>query len=147
LSFFAGVPFISLLEQARNFIFMKLDWLFAYGTFAMVLICATIYISPLSKIKIGGHNAVPILTKTQWFAIALCTTVAAGIMFWATSEPLVHLYNPPFSKGIVPNSLEAQNFALATLFQHWSITPSAIYTLPALAFALAFYNLKQPFSL
>jgi glycine betaine transporter len=147
LSFFAGAPFISTLEKTRDAIFAKLDWLFAYGTFVMVLICVAIYISPLAKIKIGGAHAVPLLTKTQWFAIALCTTVAAGIMFWATSEPLIHLYTPPVSKGIIPNSLEAQQFAIATLFHHWSITPSAIYTIPAMAFALAFYNLKQPFSL
>lgn len=147
LSFFAGPSFISLLETSRDVIFLKLDWLFAYGTFAMVLICAAIYISPLARVKIGGNDAKPLLSKTQWFAIALCTTVAAGIMFWATSEPLIHLYTPPPSKGITPNSPEAEYFALATLFHHWSITPSAIYTIPALTFALAFYNLKQPFSL
>lgn len=147
LSFFAGAPYIHTLLKARDLIFSKLDWLFAYGTLAMVLICVAIYISPLASVKIGGPDAKPLLNKYQWMAVALCTTVAAGIMFWATSEPLFHLYQPPITKGITPNSSDAEAFALATLFHHWSITPSAIYTLPALTFALAFFNLKQPFSL
>lgn len=147
LGFFAGAPYIQLLEKTRDQIFLKLDWLFAYGTFAMVLICVAIYISPLASVKIGGPHAKPLLNKPQWMAVALCTTVAAGIMFWATSEPLIHLYQPPQTKGITPNTADAEIFALATLFHHWSITPSAIYTLPALTFALAFFNLKQPFSL
>lgn len=147
LSFLVGAPFITVLEHARDSIFSGLDWLFAYGTLAMVLMCIYLYLSPFASIKIGGPDAVPLLTKKQWFAISLCTTVAAGIMFWATSEPLIHLYSPPESLHLAPNSKEAEQFALATLFHHWSITPSAIYTVPALAFALAIYNLKQPFSL
>jgi len=147
LSFFYGRDFISVLEQAKNFVFSELDWLYAYGTLGMVIICFIIYLSPLSQIKIGGEHAKPLLNKKQWFAISLCTTVTAGIMFWATSEPLIHMMSPPKSLGLLPGSAGAEQFALATLFHHWSITSYAIYTIPSLAFALAIYNLKQPFTL
>lgn len=33
------------------------------------------------------------------------------------------------------------------MFMHWTFTPYAIYTVPALAFALAHYNLRRPYSL
>lgn len=38
-------------------------------------------------------------------------------------------------------------FAMSTMFLHWSFTPYAIYAVPALIFALAFYNLRLRFSI
>lgn len=36
---------------------------------------------------------------------------------------------------------------MSTIFVHWTITPYSIYTVAGLAFALAFHNLKLPFSI
>jgi len=36
---------------------------------------------------------------------------------------------------------------MTSLFMHWSFTPYAIYTVPGLTFALAYYNLGKPYSL
>ncbi|MEO0341191.1 MAG: BCCT family transporter, partial [Bacteroidota bacterium] len=44
-------------------------------------------------------------------------------------------------------SAEAEQFAVSTMFMHWTLTPYGIYTLAGLLFALSYYNLKQPFSL
>lgn len=147
LSLVGGSRFIAVLEHLKETIFNSLDWLYAYGTLGMVIICLLVYVSPLAHVRIGGDKATPLLNKKQWFAISLCTTVTAGIMFWATSEPLVHMMAPPASLGIEAGTPQAEQFALATLFHHWSITSYAIYTIPGLAFALAIYNLAQPFSL
>ena len=79
--------------------------------------------------------------------IVLCTTLAVGVLFWTTAEPLYHLHSPPESLGIKSDSPNAVLFAFSAMFLHWGPTPYAIYGVPALIFALAFHNLKLPYSI
>ena len=120
---------------------------FSWGTLLFVLSCLWAYFSPLGRVRIGGADAEPILSKWNWFSVTLCTTIAIGILFWATAEPVFHLNGPPKGLGIAPGSAEAAEFAMTSLFMHWSFTPYAIYCVPGLAFALAYYNLGKDYSL
>ena len=108
---------------------------------------ALIYVSPLGKIRIGGTSAQPFLSKWKLFSITLCTTIATGVLFWGTAEPLYHLHEGPSNLGYTAGSLEAQTFAMSTMYMHWTLTPYSIYSLMALLFALSYYNLGRPFSL
>ena len=146
-SFINQDAFLSATTQANDWILHNFGWMFSIGTLSILMICIGIYFSPLGKVTIGGPDAKPILSKWQWFSITLCTTVAIGILFWATAEPMYHLTAPPKSLHLDPNSPEAAMYALSTMFLHWTFTPYAIYTLPALMFAFAYYNMKKPFSL
>lgn len=146
-SFARPEEFLSVTSSINSWTLDKLSWLYSLATFGFVATIGAIYFSPLGRIRIGGENAQPILSRWNWFAIALCTTVAIGILFWASAEPMYHIYSPPASSGIEPNSGEARLFALSTLFLHWAFTPYAIYTVPAVAFALAYYNLGKSYSL
>jgi len=112
----------------------------------LILLVIT-YFSPIAKIKIGGEHATPLLTKWRWFAITICTTIATGILFWGTAEPVYHLYESPQGLGLASNSEATAQFAMSTMFMHWTFTPYAIYTVAGLVFALAYYNYKQDFSL
>jgi len=111
----------------------------------IVILIIFIYFSPFGKVKIGGRDAQPILSKWKWFSITLCTTIATGILFWGTAEPLFHFHEPPQRLGIEPESLPAKAFAMSTMFMHWTISPYAIYTLAGLMFSYCFYNLNRPF--
>ncbi|MDW3647433.1 MAG: BCCT family transporter [Bacteroidia bacterium] len=137
--------FLESAKSINNWILQHFDWLFSWSTFLFLLLLIFIYFSPLAKIRIGGKDAKPILTKWKWFAITLCTTVATGILFWGSAEPLFHLHQPPLGGGAA--SAEAKEFAMSTMFMHWTFTPYGIYTTAALLFALTYYNMKQPFSL
>lgn len=139
--------FLVKVKAANDWILYHFGWLFSSGTLFFLLLCIWIYFSPLAKVKIGGKDAVPMLTRWQWFSITLCTTIAIGILFWATAEPLYHLHTPPGGIGVKAESPEAARFALSTMFLHWTFTPYSIYTVAGLMFAIAYYNLKQPFSL
>src|SRR5690606_4091553 len=77
----------------------------------------------------------------------LCTTIAVGILFWGSAEPLSHFLFPPDFIGLEPNSEEAKSFALGALYFHWGFTPYAIYAVPALVFALMYYSGKSKLSL
>lgn len=137
--------FLAGAESINAWILQHFDWLFSWSTLGFLLLLIFVYVSPLAKVKIGGKTATPILSKWKWFAITLCTTVATGILFWGSAEPLFHLHGPP--EGMVPDSLEARKFAMSSMFMHWTFTPYGIYTTAALLFALSYYNMKQPFSL
>ncbi|PPC73996.1 BCCT transporter [Pokkaliibacter plantistimulans] len=139
--------FLKTTSAINDWILDRFAWLFSFGTLSMVAVCVWVCFSPLARVRIGGAEARPMLSKWRWFSITLCTTVAIGILFWATAEPMYHLYSPPESLHLTPNSPEAAKFALSTLYLHWSFTPYAIYAVPALMFALAHYNLGKPFSL
>ncbi|MEM9821780.1 MAG: BCCT family transporter [Bacteroidota bacterium] len=121
--------------------------MFSWCPFLFLIILGIVYFSPLAKVKIGGPEAKPILSRWRWFAIALCTTLATGVLLWGTAEPLYHLHQPPSNLGILANSPAAARFAMSTMFMHWSFSPYGIYTITALLFALSYYNYRQAFSI
>ncbi|MEM8908635.1 MAG: BCCT family transporter [Bacteroidota bacterium] len=139
--------FLTLANATNQWILQQVGPLFTWSAFLFLVILAMIYFSPLAKVKIGGPKAEPLLSKWRWFAIALCTTVATGILFWGAAEPLYHLHQPPSGLGITGQSWEATQFAMSTMYMHWSFTPYGIYTITGMAFALVYYNLRQPFSI
>lgn len=147
LSGLDGEAFLATVNALNTWILDQFSWLFAGGTLFMVITVVAVYLSPLARVRIGGEQAEPLLSPWRWFSITLCSTVAVGILFWGAAEPLYHLHQPPSSLGIAPNSPEAERFALSTMFMHWTVTPYAIYTVPALGFALTTYNRGEPHSL
>ena len=147
VSLFAKDVFLEAVTSANDWILDHFDIFFSTTSFVMVCLCAVVLFSPLGKLRIGGKDAKPLLTRWRWFSIVLCTTIAVGILFWGTAEPLFHVSSPPDSLGAEAGSPEAERFAMSTMFMHWSFTPYAIYALPALLFALGYYNRKRRYSL
>ncbi|NNE29015.1 MAG: BCCT family transporter [Saprospiraceae bacterium] len=140
LSIFFPERFHLTASGINDWILQHFDWLFSWGTFSFLIILLITYFSPIAKVRIGRAGAKPILTKWQWFSITLCTTIATGILFWGTAEPMYHMHEGP------ANMQGDTTFAMSSMFMHWSITPYGIYTLAGLVFALCYYNLKQPFA-
>lgn len=146
LSLWDPQSFLQSATRLNNWVLSIFSNAFALSAFIFVLICIWAAFSPLGRVKIGGKNAEPLLSRWNWMAITLTTTIAIGIIFWGTAEPVYHLYDPG-AKHIQAGSQEAARFSLSTLYMHWTFTPYAIYTIPGLTFALVYYNLKTPFSL
>ncbi|MGB9840414.1 BCCT family transporter [Thermovenabulum sp.] len=147
LNFIRYETFTSVVTSANDWIIQNFGWLFSLSAVVILGICIWIYFSPFGDVKIGGADAKPFFNTFEWFMITLCTTIAAGILFWAAAEPIYHITSPPASLGIEPNSHQAAVFAMSTVYLHWTIVPYALYTLPSLMFAFAFYNMRKPFSL
>ncbi len=139
--------FHAFLSGVNAWLLSRFDWLFSIGSFAAVALLGWVFVSPLGAVRIGGPDAQPILSRWNWFAITLCTTIAVGILFWGAAEPIFHVNGPPDFTGLDARSDGAARFALSSMFMHWTITPYAIYSVPALAFALAHYNLGRSYSL
>jgi choline-glycine betaine transporter len=145
-AFGGGRDFFEKLNILQNWVLSHLDSFFTAGTFSLLVVCIIAFVSPLGGVRIGGPQAKPFLDKWRWFAITLCTTVAVGAVFWGAAEPILHFHEP---SGSLKGASEEDRilFAISSLYLHWSLTPYAIYTVPALVFALTYYNLKRPFSL
>ncbi|MGY0398896.1 MAG: BCCT family transporter [Ostreibacterium sp.] len=147
ISFVDNEAFISMTTAAKSFMLAKFGWLFSITGLVSLLMVIAVYVSPLGALKIGGKDAKPMMGFFAVTSIVLCTTIAAGILFWGTAEPLYHYAYPPASLGIEPKSPDAARFALETLFLHWTFIPYAIYFVQTAVFAFAYYNMKRPFSI
>ncbi|MBD3896525.1 BCCT family transporter [Halomonas sp. ML-15] len=139
--------FLAGTSALNSAILDHFSWLFSLGSLYLLLLAVVVYVSPLGRIRIGGEQATRLLSPLRWFSITLCTTLAVGVLFWTTAEPLYHLMGPPASSGLEAGSADAALFSMSTMFLHWAFTPYAIYAVPALIFALAFYNRRQRFSI
>lgn len=143
LNIFMPDVFLGSVKYINNKILGMFGQTFSIVGIIMLLLCIIIYIHPISKTKIGGEYAKPILKKHTWFGVALCTSVAAGVLFWAIAEPLYHMTQPPKFLNIGVNSKESAIFSMSTMFLHWCFTPYALYTVPSVLFAYMYYNKKK----
>ena len=141
------VHFLSATISVKVWVLKQFGPVFTWSTFFFLLIVCLVYFSKIGRLKIGGDNAVPELSKWKWFAVTLCTTIATGILFWGPAEPLYHYHMPPEGVLLLPQSKPAAHFAISTVLMHWTLTPYGIYTMAALVFAIGYYNYKQPFNL
>jgi choline-glycine betaine transporter len=139
--------FLAGLNSVTSLILNNFAWLFNLTTLSCVFTVVIVYFSPLGKVRIGGSKATPILSRLNLVWVTLCTTIAAGILFWAAAEPMYQMYGPAAMEGVEPGSPEAAVFAMKTMFLEWTWSPYAIYTLATVLFAFVFYNMKKQFSI
>ena len=144
VSFINNESFLKYLNLITGWILNYFAWGFNGLALFCVITVIMVYFSPLGKVRIGGRKARPIMKYSNWLWITLCTTVAAGILFWACAEPLYHLYAPPAAAGVVPGTPEAALFSMEVMFLEWTWSPYALYAVATLAFAFAYYNMKLP---
>ena len=100
ISLVNGEAFLAGLNAVTSWILKNFSWLFNSVTVMCVVTVIVVYFSPLGKVRIGGSKAHPKMKFLDLVWITLCTTIAAGILFWACAEPLYHLYAPPASEGV-----------------------------------------------
>lgn len=148
-----GIVIISFInnEVFLQYLNLVTAWIldnFAWGFNGLALFCiitvVMVYFSPLGKVRVGGSKARPMMKYSNWLWVTLCTTVAAGLLFWACAEPLYHLYAPPVAAGVASGSREAAQFSMEVMFLEWTWSPYSLYTVGTLAFCFAYYNMKKP---
>lgn len=145
LNFVNGEMFNATIMTMTNFILEDFSWLFTFMAFLCVVLIVVAYFTPFGNVKIGGQKAKPLLKKSNYVWIVLCTIMAAGILLWACAEPMNHYYAPP--AHIEAESPEAITFLMKNIFLEWTFTPMCIYGMPAVLFAFLFYNAKKDYSI
>ncbi|MEX3315737.1 BCCT family transporter [Sulfitobacter sp. PS-8MA] len=149
----AGAVFLAV----RNFAISQLDWLFMIIVNIFVIFCIALIFMPISKVRLGGSDAVPDYSYPAWFAMLFAAGMGIGLLFFGVLEPVYHMNvsgplgvpRPIAEDGsIIPENVEAARaMGLAATFYHWGLHGWAVYAVMALALALFTYNKGLPFSI
>lgn len=149
----AGAVFLAV----RDFATSKLDWMFMIIVNFFVIFCIALIFMPMSKVRLGGKDAVPEYSYPAWFAMLFAAGMGIGLLFFGVLEPVYHMNvsgplgvpSPIAADGsIIPENVEAaRSMGLAATFYHWGLHGWAVYAIMALALALFTYNKGLPFSI
>lgn len=149
----AGAVFLAV----RNFATTKLDWMFMIIVNFFVIFCIVLIFLPMSKVRLGGEDAVPEYSYPAWFAMLFAAGMGIGLLFFGVLEPVYHMNvsgplgvpSPIAADGsIIAGNVEAARaMGLAATFYHWGLHGWAVYAIMALALALFTYNKGLPFSI
>jgi choline-glycine betaine transporter len=146
LGFVNKEVFIGTMWNIFGYVFNNFGWTLEIGTLLIVFFLLAICFLPAGRIRFGGKDAKPEMSRWNYWTIALCAGIGTGIMFWGAAEPLTLAFNIPQGITAEPGSYEAVMFAMTRTFLHWSITPYSIYAIVGLGVAYSVYNMKKPFN-
>lgn len=147
LGIFVPEAFAAAENAIVNFAAGWFGWLYQLIVIAMVVISVWVLVSKrVGSIRIGGENAKPIMSKWNWFAVSLCSTIATGIVFWGIAEPITHYMNgiPGLVEG--GGSRLSALYAMSTCYMHWGLPLYSAYTVFGLVIGVCIYNYGQPYS-
>lgn len=132
--------------QIVNFAASWFGWLYDLTALIMLGICIWVMFSKkVGKIRLGGENAKPIMSRWNWFVISLCGGIATGIVFWGTAEPITHFMSPIPGYGYEAETAQGALYALSTCYLHWGPVLYAFYAVAGIGIGVAVYNLKLPY--
>lgn len=162
---FLTLAFQTTLEPAftglRDVLTSNLDWFFLLAGNVFVLVCISLILSPLGRIRLGGPDATADYSTLSWFAMLFAAGMGIGLMFYGVSEPMGHftaaMGGPVFEDGVrtdwaplggaAGDAEASRRLAMAATIFHWGLHPWAIYAVVALALALFSFNKGLPLTL
>ncbi|MDL2226104.1 BCCT family transporter [Deltaproteobacteria bacterium OttesenSCG-928-M10] len=121
----------------------KLGWL--YLLFASGCLIFLLYAAMSKKygdIRFGGPDAKPDFSTYSWIGMLITAGLGSSIMFWGSIEWAHYVVGPPF--GVEPGSPESYLWASSYGLFHWGPSAWAIYCIPTLPIAYAYWNRKRP---
>ncbi|WP_273225932.1 BCCT family transporter [Geosporobacter ferrireducens] len=136
-----------IASSAFNFCITYFSWFYALGMSILFVFVLWAGFSKYGNIVLGGPEAKPEMSFFTWFAIALTSGIAIGIVFYGVAEPLGNFTNPASFLGVTPSSAEAAEIALRTVYLHWALHPYATYTSFGLFIAFLYYNSGKKFKI
>lgn len=128
----------NLFNGLFNLIIGQFSWLYMIGATVFVGFCLVIGLSKYGKIKLGKDDEKPAYKMFSWVAMLFCCGTGIGLLFWCTSEPMMHYAAAPFTDS---NTALAAQQALRQSFFHWGIHPWAIYVVVGLS--LAYFGFRK----
>tara|TARA_B100001059_G_scaffold16315_1_gene13384 strand:- start:515 stop:1996 length:1482 start_codon:yes stop_codon:yes gene_type:complete len=94
-------------------------------------------------IKLGGNDAKPSYSYTNWVAMLFSAGLGIGLLFYGVAEPIGNLNDYP--EMISGNLSHNAGKALSLTNLHWGLHGWAVYSALGLCFAFASYNKKKAF--
>ncbi len=128
----------NLFNGLFNLIINQFPWLYMLGASIFVGFCVVIGLSKYGKIRLGKDDEKPTYSMFTWVAMLFCCGTGIGLLFWCTSEPMMHFAAAPFADS---STILAAQQALRQSFFHWAIHPWAIYVVVGLS--LAYFGFRR----
>jgi BCCT family betaine/carnitine transporter len=120
-----------------------LGWLyllFAAGCLIFLLYAA--FSRRFGNIRFGGDDARPDFSTYSWIGMLITAGLGSSIMYWGSIEWASYVVGPPF--GVEPGSVESYVWASSYGLFHWGPSAWAIYCIPPLPIAYAYWNRQRP---
>ena len=146
----ASAEFFSWLRASAV---SQFNWFLLTVGNLVLLFCVAIAVSPLGKVRLGGHDATPEYSYMGWFSMLFGAGMGIGLVFYGVGEPVTHftasMAGGPAAPlgGAAGNTAGARSVAMAATVYNWALHPWAIYAVVGLALAVFSYNFKMPFTL
>ena len=133
----------ALLSQTQTFLSEYLGWLIILIANGFLIFSIYLVFTKYSNIRLGGVNATPAYTYTNWIAMLFSAGLGIGLLFYGVAEPIGNLNNYP---EMLPGDLSYNaGKALGLTNLHWGLHGWAVYSVLGLCFAFASYNKNKAF--
>ncbi len=141
-----------LITATKNFFNWSLNnfgWLYQWISLISLGLVVWFAMSKMGDIKIGGKDAVPESSFGKWFAMALSSGIATGLITYGVNEPIIYfgnVYGELNNQGIESGTHYAAMWAMGRAFYNWGFIPYAIYTCSGIIAAYVYFNKKKSLS-
>ena len=120
-----------------------LGWFIILTANGFLIFSTYLLFTKYKNIKLGGMDAMPAYTYTNWIAMLFSAGLGIGLLFYGVAEPIGNLNDyPEMIKGDL--SYNAGK-ALSLTNLHWGLHGWAVYASLGLCFAFASYNKNKAF--
>lgn len=132
-----------LFLDLQTFLSKYLGWMIIILANGFVIFSIFLLFTKYKHIRLGGQDAKPTYSYTNWIAMLFSAGLGIGLLFYGVAEPIMHLNSYP---GMIEGDVSynaGKAIGLANL--HWGLHGWAIYSSLGLCFAYASYNKNLPF--
>ena len=135
-----------LFNNLQMFLSTYLGWLIIILANGFLVFSIFLIFTKYKNIKLGGPNAKPTYSYTNWIAMLFSAGLGIGLLFYGVGEPIWHLHLEKGYPGMIEGD-DSYNYgkAIGLANLHWGLHGWAIYSSLGLCFAFATYNKNLPF--
>ena len=148
LSTITALVFTNLEASSQFFISTQvaisqsLGWFIILTANGFLIFSTYLIFTRYKNIRLGGLNAVPAYSYSNWIAMLFSAGLGIGLLFYGVAEPIGNLNDyPEMTDDLSYNAGKA--LGLTNL--HWGLHGWAVYSALGLCFAFASYNRKKAF--
>ena len=149
LGIFHSASLIALTKAFFDWSLQNFGWLYQWISMISLVLVGILFISRFGHIRVGGKDAKAKMSFGKWFAMALSSGIATGLITYGANEPIIYfgnVYGELNQLGVEPNTHKAAIWALGRVFYNWGFIPYAMYTLSGIIAAYMYYNRKKGLS-
>ena len=120
-----------------------LGWFIILTANGFLIFSMSLIFTRYKNIKLGGRDAKPSYTYTNWIAMLFSAGLGIGLLFYGVAEPIGNLNDYP--EMLDNNISHNAGKALSLTNLHWGLHGWAVYASLGLCFAFASYNKNKAF--